>query len=623
MPIVADAAARVSADIDPFVRDLKRLDQPVQSLGARIKNALSPTALFGGALATGFAATKIADYLGDAVTAASNLGETVSKTSQIFGEEALPELERWAEGAATAFGQSKQQALDAASTFAIFGKSAGLAGDDLTGFSRELVELSADFASFFNTSPDEAIMAIGAALRGESEPIRRYGVLLDEATLRQRALKLGIIETTTQALTPQQRVLAAQAEILAQTSDAQGDFVRTSGGLANQSRILQAELANLQTEIGEELLPVVLDLTRAAADLAPVLVQLIGPIIELARGAAQALSPFGGLVGHFQDLADAEEQHAVNASEATRGWVQEWGSAPGEVGAALTAGAGAVDAGAAAMADGISEKMKEAREDSIAEARALPGDIARALRQGQEDVESGMADLTALMEESLSDAAKMTYLKGVLSSEELAAGLVDERADVRAAAKELKEEAEYQLALLESGAADIAVDTGTSLDANLRVQQGKVSGAAGFLRDSMISHLGFDATSIGETVGRTYGDGLGAAYSYVFTTAEQLANAVRHHLRLEQSPPYVAAREYGEKVAEFYGEGLEGGLGQLAMPNVLPSAPLPAMAGAGVAGGVTNQWILNVSGVPYSFNTKDDFIRALDDLASFNEGRID
>ena len=90
-------------------------------------------------------------------------------------------------------------------------------------------------ASFKNTSPEEAITAIGAALRGESEPIRRYGVLLDEATLKHRALALGIISTTDQALTPQQKVLAATAEIYRQTGDIQGDFTRTSEGLANRN----------------------------------------------------------------------------------------------------------------------------------------------------------------------------------------------------------------------------------------------------------------------------------------------------------------------------------------------------------------------------------------------------
>jgi hypothetical protein len=104
-------------------------------------------------------------------------------------------------------------------------------------------------ASFNNSSPQEAIEAIGAGLRGEAEPLRRFGVLLDDATLKARALEEGIWDGEG-ALTGQERALAASAEIMAQTTDQQGDFARTSGGLANQTKILQAQFANLQNEIG-------------------------------------------------------------------------------------------------------------------------------------------------------------------------------------------------------------------------------------------------------------------------------------------------------------------------------------------------------------------------------------
>ena len=194
-------------------------------------------------------------YGKDAIVAASNLAETVSKVGVIFGQSAK-QVEAFAEEAATGLGQSKQQALDAAATFAIFGKSAGLAGDDLVKFSTDFTSLASDLASFNNTSPEDAILAIGSALRGEAEPLRRYGVLLDDASLRQAALELGIISTTKNALTPQQKVLAAQELIFRQTGDAQGDFARTSDGLANSQRILAAQLDNVKTTIGTALLPI-------------------------------------------------------------------------------------------------------------------------------------------------------------------------------------------------------------------------------------------------------------------------------------------------------------------------------------------------------------------------------
>ena len=186
--------------------------------------------------------------------AAGDLSESQNKANVVLGTEGAKALEEFANGAATAAGLSKRAATDAGASFAVFGKSAGLSGQGLADFSIQLTQLAGDLASFSNTTPEEAIVAIGAALRGESEPIRKYGVLLDDATLKAKALELGIYSGTG-TLTQQQRVLAAQAEILKQTTDAQGDFGRTSEGLANQQRILSAEFENTKAAIGEALLP--------------------------------------------------------------------------------------------------------------------------------------------------------------------------------------------------------------------------------------------------------------------------------------------------------------------------------------------------------------------------------
>lgn len=197
-----------------------------------------------------------------AVDRASDLNETVSKTKVVFGSAADSVLAFSDKGAA-ALGQTKQQVLDAASTFGIFGKAAGLSGNDLADFSNKFTGLATDLASFHNTSPQEAIEAISAALRGESEPIRKYGVLLDDASLRQEALREGLVKTTKDALTPQQRTLAASALIMKQTTIAQGDFQRTSGGLANQQRILSATLTDMSTKLGTYLLPAVVVVVKA------------------------------------------------------------------------------------------------------------------------------------------------------------------------------------------------------------------------------------------------------------------------------------------------------------------------------------------------------------------------
>jgi hypothetical protein len=219
----------------------------VNKLSANLKNLV-------GALGLAFGAQEVIKFAKQTIDAASDLNETVSKSQQIFGT-ASKSVEQFASNSAKQFGMSKKTAIDAAASFGAFGKAAGLTGEDLGTFSTDLVALSADLASFGNTTPEEAALALGAALRGEAEPIRKFGVLLDEATLKQEALAMGIITNTKSALTPQQKVLAANAAILKQTADAQGDFARTSDGAANQQRIMSATLEDVQAKLGEKLLP--------------------------------------------------------------------------------------------------------------------------------------------------------------------------------------------------------------------------------------------------------------------------------------------------------------------------------------------------------------------------------
>lgn len=209
-----------------------------------------------GPIAALFAASAIADFFTDSINAASDLAESTNKVQQIFGS-ATGDIMAFAGQGAKSLGLTQLAARDAASTFGVFGKSAGLSGKDLSGFSIQMTTLATDLASFHNTSPEDAIQAIGAALRGETEPMRRYGVLLDDASMRQEAMRMGLIKTTKQALTPQQKVLAAQSLILKQTADAQGDFARTSDGLANQQRISAALWEDLKGKIGNAFLPAV------------------------------------------------------------------------------------------------------------------------------------------------------------------------------------------------------------------------------------------------------------------------------------------------------------------------------------------------------------------------------
>jgi hypothetical protein len=270
-------------------KGLKDADKALGAFATGAKKTLGGIADFGKNVAIGLGAIGVAGGAAafKAIQAASDLSEETSKAEVVFGDVA-DEVDAFARTASRAFGQSRTDALKAANNFAIFGKAAGLTGDDLVGFSTDFVGLASDLASFNNTSPEEAVEAIGAALRGEAEPLRKYGVLLDDATLKAKALEMGIYDGTG-ALTAQQKIRAAELVIYEQTTAAQGDFARTSDGLANQQRILSAEIANVVAQIGEKLLPFALKLATFFND----------TVIPAVQKVADAFSQ-NGLAGVFE-----------------------------------------------------------------------------------------------------------------------------------------------------------------------------------------------------------------------------------------------------------------------------------------------------------------------------------
>ena len=289
------------ADTKNLVDGLNKGQKESETFGDKIDNINRKVGLAFAAM--GAAATAMAvKFTKDAIGAASDMEETISKIGVVFGDSAA-EIEKFASTAARDIGQSKVQALDAAANFALFGKAAGLSGQALVDFSTDFVVLASDLASFNNTTPEDAINAIGAALRGESEPLRRYGVLLNDAALKSAAMELGIYNGTG-ALTAQQKVLAAQKVILEQTNLAQGDFARTSDGLANSQRQIAASVEDAKAQLGEALLPVIQTLANFVKD----------TVIPNLEGFIAGLTGRGGLTDGF----DASQVAAVEWGKKAR-----------------------------------------------------------------------------------------------------------------------------------------------------------------------------------------------------------------------------------------------------------------------------------------------------------------
>ena len=187
------------------------------------------------------------------VQQASNLEESQSKVNTVFGDSAFI-VENFAKTSASSFGITKQAALEAAGTFGNLIQAFGIGQGEAATMSTTLLQLAADLASFNNTGIEDAIQALRSGLSGETEPLKRFGVAINDVRLKEEARTLGLYDGKG-ALDITAKTQAAYALILKDTNLAQGDFARTSEGFANQMRILQASLSDAATEVGMVLLP--------------------------------------------------------------------------------------------------------------------------------------------------------------------------------------------------------------------------------------------------------------------------------------------------------------------------------------------------------------------------------
>lgn len=289
----------------------------LDGLGSKFTGMAKTAGIALGGLAVGAA------FFGkQAIDSASNLGESLSKVNVVFAENA-DEVVKWSQKSATAMGMSQQQALEAAGTFGNFLLAMGAAPTAAQDMSQTMVQLAADLASFNNANPEDVILALRAGLSGEAEPLRKFGVSLSAARVEAEALASGLVKpvknhtkltaasikvkeaneaaakalkkhgkqsleyqkaanAVTQAeealtkatagsvpeMTAAQKAQASYAIIMQDTALAQGDFSRTSDGLANQQRILAAQFEDVKSKIGQGLLPVALTFVSFLADTA-------------------------------------------------------------------------------------------------------------------------------------------------------------------------------------------------------------------------------------------------------------------------------------------------------------------------------------------------------------------
>ena len=238
---------QVSRELGGMETRLKRFGGAMRAMGGRLRKGLAHT---GGAALGGLTAGLIAS-----VKAASDMQETMNKFNVVFGQSAGV-MSQWADETAQAFGRSKKQVRDFLASSQDLLVPMGMNEQAAMGMSKQMTALAMDIASFNNKQDGDVMRDIQAALTGSGEVMKKYGVVLTEAAVKQELLNSGLDPANATAA---QKGMARFNLILRGTTAAQGDVARSGGSFANQMKAIKAQASDLLVAIGERLLPVLED----------------------------------------------------------------------------------------------------------------------------------------------------------------------------------------------------------------------------------------------------------------------------------------------------------------------------------------------------------------------------
>lgn len=262
----------------------------------------------------------------DAIDISSSLTEVENVVRTTFGNyEKL--IQDFSKTSIQDFGMSELTAKQVASRFQAMGTAMGFSQGKMADMSLQLTKLTADMASFYDMEQSDVARNLQAVFTGETEPLRKYGLDLTQATLKEWAMKQGL-DADISSMTQAEKTMLRYQYVMANTAAAQGDFARTSDTWANQIRILKQSFEQLAAIIGGALInafkPFVRTLNAVmqkviafATTVTNALGSIFGWKFEISAGGLA--DDWSDAAGSAADIADSTGQAAKNVEKMNKG----------------------------------------------------------------------------------------------------------------------------------------------------------------------------------------------------------------------------------------------------------------------------------------------------------------
>jgi hypothetical protein len=240
----------------------------------------------------------------EAYAAASAAQQSAGAVESVFGAEAEA-IKGLAAEAAQAVGLSTNSYQELASVLGAQLAGMGYAGAELTAQTDSLIGTGADLAATFGGTTADAVSALSSLMRGERDPIERYGIALNQAAVDARVAALGL-DTSTPAAQRAAEAQATLAIVAEQSAAAQGAFAREADTAAGQTQRASAEFENAKAALGDVLLPIVASAAQQLAGLAQTLVEnkdVVIPLVAVVSGLAAAILLVNGAIKAYRTVA--------------------------------------------------------------------------------------------------------------------------------------------------------------------------------------------------------------------------------------------------------------------------------------------------------------------------------
>lgn len=312
MAFTPDGSVRIKifGDISDFNKSMTAVTNSISKFGKTLMN-------LGAAVGLAFGVGALVNFGKESIKLASDIQEFQNVIDVTFGQGAR-QIEEFAQSAAAAFGLSELSAKQYTGTMGAMLKSSGLATAQAQEMSTTLAGLAGDMASFYNLDTDTAFEKIRSGIAGEIEPLRQLGINMSVANLEAYALSQGITKVYN-AMSPAEQTLLRYNYLLSVTTDAQGDFARTSGSFANQVRLLQLNFDQLRIAVGNALIPIaqaVLPSINAIIEDLTKLAQVFAQVTALLFGKSAEVKAVSGIASSAGAAADATDKLADSTAGA-------------------------------------------------------------------------------------------------------------------------------------------------------------------------------------------------------------------------------------------------------------------------------------------------------------------